>query len=289
VRLLLLVGDQPAQRALAHRLATVADVVAIVVSANVARRPPRPLARARQVARSLSARVLARPLREAWASLQSGYACEYPGWPDTDLSRVRNVNDLETFASVEHHAPDLVAVSGTNLVGRRLLGLPSVSQGFLNLHTGISPYVRGGPNCTNWCLSKGWLHLIGNTVMWLDPGIDSGPLVATERTSLAGTESLAELHRKVMDHAFDLYARAIERAARGLSLSRVDQRTIAEGRVFYNAEWGLKEMRRAIRNHTLLLRPHVFTTEPFLSATREVRLVPLPDGVDVSSVAPPRA
>jgi methionyl-tRNA formyltransferase len=241
------------------------------------------------VARSLSARVLARPLREAWASLQSGYACECPGWPDTDLSRVRNVNDLETFASVERHAPDLVAVSGTNLVGRRLLGLPSVSQGFLNLHTGISPYVRGGPNCTNWCLSKGWLHLIGNTVMWLDPGIDSGPLVATERTSLAGTESLAELHRKVMDHAFDLYARAIERAARGLSLSRVDQRTIAEGRVFYNAEWGLKEMRRAIRNHTLLLRPHVFTTEPFLSATREVRMVPLPDVVDLSSAAPPRS
>jgi len=37
-----------------------------------------------------------------------------------------------------------------------------------------------------WCLAKNWLHLIGNTVMWIDPGIDSGDLLSTERTPLDG-------------------------------------------------------------------------------------------------------
>ena len=82
-------------------------------------------------------------------------------------------------------------------------------MGTMNLHTGLSPYVRGGPNCTNWCLATGRPWLIGNTTMWIDEGIDSGDLITTECTPLNGSEGLRDLHRKVMDHAHDLVLRAM--------------------------------------------------------------------------------
>src|SRR5207253_2541544 len=127
----------------------------------------------------------------------------HPRFPDVPLVRVRNINDTATREFLQQLRPDLVTVAGTNMVGPTLLAEASEGRGVVNLHTGLSPYVKGGPNCTNWCLAEGTFHLIGNTVMWLDPGIDTGRIIASERTPLAGDEDLAELHWKVMEHAHD--------------------------------------------------------------------------------------
>ena len=76
----------------------------------------------------------------------------------------------------------------------------------LNLHTGISPYIKGGPNCTNWCIATKQFEKIGNTIMWLDKGIDTGELLTTENTKFNSTDkSLLKIHMRVMNHAHDLY------------------------------------------------------------------------------------
>jgi len=166
---------------------------------------------------------------------------------------------------IEREMPDLVLVSGSDLLKRETI--ERFATKVMNLHTGISPYIKGGPNCTNWALALGEFDLIGNTVMWIDAGIDSGAIIATERTRLDGGEALGELHLKVMDHAHDLYRRAIEAFVAGVRLPSVPQAEMSVGRLFLNRQWDGVTMMRAILNHRFRYRPFV--------PRAEIRLVAL--------------
>ena len=245
MKAVILTGNQGNQRALCHKMARVADVAAIVVSENIPRRKPSLTKKMRSLIGRVTNRLTGREFVETWLKLLGEYDRQFPDFPDVPLIRVKNVNDAATLEVLEKHAPDRTIVSGTNLVGKKVIG---ASRKIVNLHTGISPYVKGGPNCTNWCLAKNWFHLIGNTVMWLDPGIDTGKLIATEQTPLDGDETLLDLHRKVMEHAHDLYGRAVRQIGEGREVPAVPQSEIGEGATFYTADWNSREQRAALRN-----------------------------------------
>jgi methionyl-tRNA formyltransferase len=277
MRVIILTGEQANQAALCHKIAARCDVAAIVLSANIPRRSPALTRRARLTLNRIAGRLAGRAFVAAWRRLLASYAKLYPSFPDVPTVRVRNVNDDETLRAIEKYAPDLVVVSGTNLVGRKVIELASRRKGIVNLHTGISPYVKGGPNCTNWCLAEGDFHLIGNTVMWLDPGIDTGKIIATERTPLDGRETFDELHWKVMEHAHDLYVRAIDKLARGEAVPAVAQSDVAEGRTFYNAEWGARAMLRAQRNYRRHYAAYFADARGHDSRAAALKLFPLGD------------
>jgi len=202
------------------------------------------------------------------------YERTYDGFPDVRQVEVGNVNDPAVLEAIAALAPDLLAVSGTNLVGADVIEASRKSRGIVNLHTGISPYVKGGPNCTNWCLAQGWFHLIGNSAMWLDRGIDSGNLITTERTSLTGDEDLEELHWKVMEHAHDLYVRAISAIAADDGVPDVRQQDLGTGPTFHNADWTARAMIRARWNFA-----RRYPREVGAAMAPEVRLVALPSAV----------
>jgi len=251
-------GDGPSQRALAHRIhesVPLAHIAQIRLKST-----PR-----RRIVRSAVSVTLARGLRAAWFNMLRHYDERYPDWPAVPASDHSSANDEQLIALIERERPDLVLVSGTDLLRKETLD--RFATKVMNLHTGISPYIRGGPNCTNWALALGEFDLIGNTVMWIDPGIDSGAIVTTERTPLTGRETLKELHLKVMDHAHDLYRRAVAAFARGESLPSVPQPTIAKGRLFLTRHWDSRAMLRALLNHRLRYRP--FESRP------DIRLVAL--------------
>lgn len=245
MKVVILTGNQGNQRALCHKMARACEVAAIVVSDNIPRKKPSLMKKVRSLANRVAGRLAGREFVETWLKMLGDYDAEFPAFPDVPIIRVKNVNDAGCVEALAKYAPDLTIVSGTNLVGKKVIG---ASRKIVNLHTGISPYVKGGPNCTNWCLAKNWFHLIGNTVMWLDLGIDTGKLIATEQTPLSGDETLLELHRKVMDHAHDLYVRAVRQIGEGKAVPSVPQDAIAEGVTFYTADWNAKEQRAALMN-----------------------------------------
>lgn len=248
MRLVLLMNDQANQRALACRLASQAQVAGIVLvrpTGGGGKRKPlgrRLLDQARRVARS----AVALPFRRSWFGMLAHYEHRFPRWPEAETIAVGDVNEPASAAFVERLKPDLVVVSGTNLLRAALIAAVQRTAPILNLHTGISPYIRGAPNCTNWCLAEGRFDLIGNTVMWIDAGIDTGDLAATERTPLTRRESLTELHIAVMDHAHDLLVRCVGRLAAGQPLPRVRQRDLAEGQLFLSRQWQALQMARAL-------------------------------------------
>ena len=251
-------GEESLQRALAARIHERVSL------AHVARIQLAPKWKRRWL-QSLASVTLGRGLRHAWGALQRHYDRRFPDWPPVETSLHPSANNIALLRLIEREKPNLVLVSGTDLLKRSTL--ERFGTRVMNLHTGISPYIKGGPNCTNWALTLGEFDLIGNTIMWIDPGIDSGAIIATERTPLTGRESLLELHLKVIEHAHDLYSRAVQAFAAGKDLPAVPQSSVAEGRLFLSREWNGQAIVRAAFNHRFRYRP--FKSRP------EIRLVPL--------------
>ena len=278
MKVVILTGDQPNQAALCHKLAVHCDVAAIVLSENIPKKRPPTMRRMRLLFNGAMGRLVGHPFVAAWQNLQVTYQALYPEFPTVPQVRVRNVNDEATLETLRIHDPDLVIVSGTNLVGKRVIEAAGRRLGIINMHTGISPYVKGGPNCTNWCLAEATFHLIGTTVMWLDAGIDTGRIIATEQTPLDGNESLVDLHWKVMEHAHDLYVRAVCRLGQGERVPSIAQASIDAGRTFYTVEWGALAMLRARLNFKSKYQAHFSHRDQRLSLASSLRLFPIREG-----------
>lgn len=275
MRAIVLTNPQGNQIALINKLAPHIEIAAVVLSKNIPRRKLSAAARARSLANRIAARFTASEFRDTWTQLLARYSKIYPKIPVEHTIGVDNVNDEPTLAAIDKYSPDLVLVSGTNIVGTRVIDAAHRSGKIMNLHTGISPYVKGGPNCTNWCLAKGWFHLIGNTIMWIDKGIDTGNIIATERTPLDGTETLFDLHWKVMEHAHDLYVRATSRFVAGHSLPDTAQADIADGELFLSSQWNFSAMRSAQRNFAEHFSRYF--SDGKLPLSTDIKLFPLAD------------
>lgn len=232
-------GNGANQSALAHRLNK--DIqLAHIAKVHLERKGKR------KILRSVVSRTFAYWLHKSWNSMMKHYEMRFIDWPDLPTSLHSSANAELLLNLIERENPDLVLVSGTDLLSSSSLN--RISTKVMNLHTGISPYIKGGPNCTNWALALNEFDLIGNTIMWIDPGIDTGSIITSERTPLTGKESLIELHIKVMDHAHDLYSRAVKAFVQGVNLPSVPQNSISKGRLFYTRDWDSISMIKATIN-----------------------------------------
>lgn len=273
MRLAILTTDAPNQAALCRKVEPLCEVVGIVLSRNIPQHP-RPQ-RLRRWLNRVEGRCVGTPFVRSWQAMQRRFHDAAARFPEAPTLRVPNINDAQTLTMLERWQPDLILVSGTNLVGSAIRRRASSGRGIINLHTGLSPYVKGGPDCTNWCLAQGAFHLIGNTVLWLDAGVDSGPILATETTPLTGRETLEQLHWKVMTHAHDLCARAIQALAAGVRVPRIPQEEIASGRTFSSLEWNGRAMRRAWTHFRRDFTAAYFRSETFQRLRAGVNVFPL--------------
>lgn len=115
---------------------------------------------------------------------------------DVPLLEVSNINDVAVATFLQRHQPDVVCINGTNLLREDLLRLaPLIPYGFVNLHTGLSPYARGG-NCDLFMLLEGRPEFVGITIHHIDSGIDSGDIILTARPDLLPGDNYAMIEAK---------------------------------------------------------------------------------------------
>ncbi|TMJ69851.1 MAG: formyl transferase, partial [Alphaproteobacteria bacterium] len=113
--------------------------------------------------------------------------------------------------------PDIIAVFGTGLIRGPLLSAGRV--GIINLHGGLSPRYRGS-DCTFWALYNGEFDQVGCTLHFIDPGIDTGDLIAHICPEVTeGDDELTLFWRAVRDSAA-VYAECLQRLERGEALGR---------------------------------------------------------------------
>jgi methionyl-tRNA formyltransferase len=149
-----------------------------------------------------------------------------PGLPTI---RVKDINDAEAVGFVRGLAPDVVCVNGTNLLRAPMLKLiPEIPHGVINLHTGLSPYARGG-NCNLFMLLEGRPEMVGVTVHHIDAGIDSGDILRTGRPDLEPDDTVEMIDAKVFRLGIDLMLESIDDLVAGRA-QRIPQWTA--GRLF---------------------------------------------------------
>lgn len=242
MRIVLWIGKDSNQKALANKINRIYPVDGIVIEKkNYKRKFTFDL-----LLDKFIEKIFLASIAHAWKFMLSRYDNEYSRYPDTKIIEVENINSQSVYEFTSQLKPDLILVSGTRLIKENLLSLkPTI--GILNLHTGLSPYIKGGPNCTNWCIATEQFHLIGNTIMWIDAGIDSGNIILSECTLFDGNENLDAIHVKVMEHAHSIYLKALAQIEAGKNI-KVNQHDIAEGRVYYNKDWTLTHKIALVKN-----------------------------------------
>lgn len=242
MRVLLWIGNEPNQKALSNKLAKEFNVVGIVTETRNSVRK----ITVKKIIHSLFEKVFLSSINKAWNGMRDFYHKAYKDYPTVDLIDVENINSEDAYNFTKSKTPDIIIVSGTRLVKSKMLSIKT-KYGILNLHTGLSPYIKGGPNCTNWCIATKQYHLIGNTIMWIDEGIDSGNILTTEKTEVNWNGSLLDIHIDVMEHAHELYLKAVKFIQEG-GKSNIPQAEIGEGKTYYTKEWGVKQKFDLVRN-----------------------------------------
>lgn len=157
------------------------------------------------------------------------------------LHRVPHINHPEVAALCDRLQPDLVAVFGTSLLRGAMLEKGRL--GIVNLHGGLSPEYRGA-DCTFWALYNGEPEKVGCTLHYIDPGIDSGALIAHVCPALQpGDDELTLFWRAVRDSAA-VYAELLSRMAAG---ERFGVAQSGPGRLYQVRQRGLRQERELAR------------------------------------------
>ena len=132
----------------------------------------------------------------------------------------RRLRAPDAIDEVRSFAPDLIVLADYGqIVPSELLEL---RHGALNLHPSLLPRHRGASPIPAAILAGD--ALTGVTLMRMDAGLDTGPIVAQTRWALDGTETAPELEAGLADEAAALLDRSLEPYLRG-SLVPVPQPT----------------------------------------------------------------
>ncbi|MEM6529122.1 MAG: formyl transferase [Chloroflexota bacterium] len=87
---------------------------------------------------------------------------------------VEKVNTAAVREQIAAAGPGCVVVSGTGILGKKLLAAAPV---FINVHVGITPRYRGVHGGFR-AIYENRLDLVGVTVHEIDPGVDTGGIIA---------------------------------------------------------------------------------------------------------------
>jgi len=129
------------------------------------------------------------------------------------LLRPDRARDPGFIGQIRDLKPDLILVAAYGqLLPRALLEIPRL--GCLNVHTSLLPRWRGAAPI-QWAIASGDAET-GVSLMKMDEGLDTGPVLATRRTPIGDAETSASLHDRLARLGVDLVREEIPPYAAGL-------------------------------------------------------------------------
>jgi methionyl-tRNA formyltransferase len=132
------------------------------------------------------------------------------GLPVYQSVRIKNSEAIDLFAS--HDADVVVVVAYGRILPEQFLQTPR--RGCLNVHFSLLPLYRGAAPA-NWAIVNGETET-GVTTMFIEPTLDTGPILLQSKTPIGATETAPEL----MDRLSEIGAELL-----GETLSRLDHLT----------------------------------------------------------------
>lgn len=221
LRVLILCGRSPRHFYVANRLCEAATPLAIVQetgrewSAKAVSRALRPA----NLWSKVSRRLREPDLRQEEARFFFGDGPAVLARPEL-VAEVPYINHPELGQLAARLKPDIIAVFGTGLIRGPLLSAGRL--GIINLHGGLSPRYRGS-DCTFWALYNGEFDQVGCTLHFIDPGIDTGNLIAHICPEVTEGDDEWTLFWRGVRNSAAVYAECLERLERGEPLGQRQQ------------------------------------------------------------------
>lgn len=117
------------------------------------------------------------------------------------------VNDVETIELIKSVKPDFIIVAAYGqILKEELLSIPK--YGCLNIHASLLPKYRGAAPI-NWAIINGD-SITGVTIMKMEKGLDSGPMILKVETKIDDEDTAEELHDRLSIMGAELIIQAID-------------------------------------------------------------------------------
>ncbi len=111
------------------------------------------------------------------------------------------LRDADTLAELRELGPDIGISAFFGFILRPEL-IDLFPRGCINLHAALLPYNRGW-HTNVWPILDG--TPAGVTVHYIDPGVDTGDIIAQERIPIEPTDTGGSLHEKIIRRQVDLF------------------------------------------------------------------------------------
>jgi folate-dependent phosphoribosylglycinamide formyltransferase PurN len=149
--------------------------------------------------------------------------------PRVPSHRVASVNDDATIALLASLQPEVVVVHGTRIIAARVL--ESAACPVVNMHAGITLRYRG-VHGGYWALAEQHPDWVGTTVHLVDPGIDTGGILAQSTFEISGEDTIATYPDLHLVHGLPLLGAQMDKVIAGAALEPLPA-GIAPGSGFY--------------------------------------------------------
>jgi Formyl transferase len=150
--------------------------------------------------------------------------------------RVSSVNDAKVVALLSTLRPAVVVVNGTRIISTRVL--ESAGCPFVNMHAGITPRYRG-VHGGYWALAERHPEWVGTTVHLVDPGIDTGAILAQSVFDVTGEDSFATYPFLHLVNGLPLLGAEIDKVMAGSALTPTSEGIARGSRLYYHPPlWG---------------------------------------------------
>ncbi len=124
----------------------------------------------------------------------------------------RRARDEEFIAQLRALQPDLIVVAAYGqILPQSLLDIPRL--GCLNVHTSLLPKYRGAAPI-QWAILDGDAET-GVTIMKMDAGLDTGPMLSTVKTAITPEDNAQTLHDRLAALGGELLVKTIPDYAEG--------------------------------------------------------------------------
>src|SRR4051812_24227745 len=120
-------------------------------------------------------------------------------------SRIKNDEAKQLFAS--HEADVAVVVAYGRILPEEFLRAPR--RGCINVHFSLLPLYRGAAPA-NWAIVNGETET-GVTTMFIEPSLDTGPILLQQKTAFGEKETAPELMQRLADIGAELLGETLAR------------------------------------------------------------------------------
>ena len=136
---------------------------------------------------------------------------------------VANHNDSTCRELLTAEKPDVLVLGGTRIIKSSILETPR--RATVNSHPGLLPWLRGSAS-VGWALYKDMPQ--GATVHFIDPGIDTGDIIARRELPVSRRDTYESINARVATLAGELMAEALTFLSNGEAPRELQDRNVGE-------------------------------------------------------------